>query len=206
MYALEDIADARRRSAEWVPTRFLEGLPDPVDSQLAEQPFPVQQQQEQLDNLLPAQVVDHVGFWDEPSKRAALGLKITLDHMLLVDELLEVVNKKDRPRAALGRVLRLRSEKSKGLFRQDQRSLLGSVSGNQTHQSSQRTPEIQLHDYVLHESEVVCLRTCRRHSFVWYAHICTVREARETASHERAGGSRRRHHPGVRCRHHPRLP
>ena len=61
MYALEDIADARRRSAEWVPTRFLEGLPDPVDSQLAEQPFPVQQQQEQLDNLLPAQVVDHVG-------------------------------------------------------------------------------------------------------------------------------------------------
>jgi len=101
MYALEDIADARRRSAEWVPTRFLEGLPDPVDSQLAEQPFPVQQQQEQLDNLLPAQVVDHVGFWDEPSKRAALGLKITLDHMLLVDELLEVVNKKDRPRAAI---------------------------------------------------------------------------------------------------------
>ena len=55
MYALEDIADARRRTVERVPTRILEGSPDPVDSPLAEQPIPVQQQREQLDTLLPAQ-------------------------------------------------------------------------------------------------------------------------------------------------------
>jgi len=73
MYALEDIADARRRTVERVPARILEGSPDPVDSPLAEQPIPVQQQQEQLDTLLPAQEVNHVGFWDQPSAKQRLA-------------------------------------------------------------------------------------------------------------------------------------